>query len=55
MRKTVCIILSIIISVLALSPCYTYITEEIGKKNVLAIGNDISQMCAEYDDYDSLA
>lgn len=55
MRKTVCIILSIIISVLALSPCYTYITEEIGKKNVLAIGNDISQLCAEYDDYDSLA
>lgn len=55
MRKTVCIILSIIISVLALSPCYTYITEEIGKKNVLAISNDISQMCSEYDDYDSLA
>lgn len=54
MRKTVCIILSIIISVLALSPCYTYITEEIGKKNVLAIGNDISQMCAEYDDYSDL-
>ncbi len=55
MKKTTSIILSIIISVLALSPCYTYITEEIGKKNVLAIGNDISQMCAEYDDYDSLA
>ncbi len=55
MKKATSIILSIIISVLALSPCYTYIAEEIGKKNVLAIGNDISQMCAEYDNYDSLA
>lgn len=55
MKKAISIILSIIISVLALSPCYTYIVEEIGKKNVLTIGNDISQMCAEYDDYDSLA
>lgn len=55
MKKAISIILSIIISVLALSPCYTYIVEEIGKKNALAIGNDISQMCAEYDNYDSLA
>ncbi len=55
MKKAISIILSIIISVLALSPCYTYIAEEIGKKNVLAIGNDISQMCTEYDNYDSLA
>lgn len=55
MKKATSIILSIIISVLALSPCYTYIAEEIDKKNVLAIGNDISQMCAEYDDYESLA
>lgn len=55
MKKTISILLSIIISILALSPCYTVIAEEVGKKNVLAIGNDISQMCAEYDDYDSLA
>lgn len=55
MKKTISIILSIIISILTLSPCFTVIAEEVGKKNVLAIGNDISQMCAEYDDYDSLA
>lgn len=54
MKKYISLILSITISILALSPCYTVIAEEIGKKNVLAIGNDISQMCAEYDDYSDL-
>ena len=54
MKKTISILLSIIISILALSPCYTVIAEEVGKKNALAIGNDISQMCAEYDDYEKV-
>lgn len=55
MKKTLSLILVFCLFISVLYPCYTVIAEEVGKKNVLAIGNDISQMCAEYDNYDSLA
>ena len=55
MKKTISAILSIVMLMSVLSPCYTVIAEEVGKKNVLSIGSDIAEMCAEYDDYDSIA
>ena len=55
MKKTLSLILVFCLFISVLYPCYTVIAEEVGKKNALAIGNDISQMCTEYDNYDSLA
>ena len=48
MKKTISIILSILISISALSPCYTAIAAEIEKNNVVAVCEKVTAMSEEY-------
>ena len=53
-KKIICLILTLTMFASVIYPCQSVIAEEIGKKNAIAIGNEISEMCAEYDDYSDL-
>lgn len=48
MKKTISIILSILISISALSPCYTAIAAEIEQNNVVAVCEKVTAMSEEY-------
>lgn len=54
MKKVISIILTLTMFLSVIYPCESVIAEEISKENALAIGNEIAQMCAEYDDYSEL-
>jgi len=56
MRKILSIILTLTMFTSVIYPCQSVIAEEVGKKNAIAVGNEIAEMCAEYDDsYNNIA
>lgn len=50
MKKITSIIMTLIMFISVIYPCQSVIAEEIGKANILSVGNEIAQMCAEYDE-----
>lgn len=50
MKKTISIILSILISISALSPCYTAIAAEIRMNDAIAVSNNIAEMTEAYNE-----
>ncbi len=50
MKKQLCFILSILMASSVIAPCQSVIAQEIELDNILSIGQDISEMCAIYDE-----
>ncbi|MGN1421259.1 MAG: hypothetical protein ACI4XC_07080, partial [Eubacterium sp.] len=55
MKKIISLILTLTMFVSVIYPCQSVIAQEVELNNTLSVGQDIAEMCAEYDDYDSLA
>lgn len=54
MKKITSIILTLTLLLSVLYPCKSVIAAEIGRANALSVGNEIAQLCAEYDDYNDV-
>lgn len=55
MKKILSMILTLTMFISVLYPCQSVIAEEVGKENAIAVGNEVAEMCAEYDDsYDNI-
>ncbi len=54
MEKIISLILTLTMFTSVIYPCQSVIAQEIELDNILSIGQDISEMCAEYDDYSDL-
>ncbi len=54
MKKILSLMLTVTMFTSVIYPCRSVIAEEIGKANALTVGNEIAEMCAEYDDYSDL-
>lgn len=50
MKKFISIILTLTMFTSVIYPCHSVLAEEIELDNILSIGQDISEMCAEYDE-----
>lgn len=50
MKRITSILLTLTMFISVIHPCQSVIAAEIGKANALAVGNEIAQMCAEYDE-----
>lgn len=54
MKKFISLILTLTMFVSVIYPCQSVIAKEIELQDTLSIGQDIAEMCAEYDDYSDL-
>lgn len=53
-KKTISLLLSLAMFSAALYPCQSVIAEEVELNNTLSIGQEIAEMCKEYDNYNEL-
>lgn len=51
MKKFISLILTLTMFTAVIYPCQSVIAQEIELNNTLSVGQDIAEMCAEYDDY----
>ena len=51
MKKQICIFLTFLTIILAMSPCTSVLAEEARKQSVLKTGKEITALCNEYDKY----
>ena len=51
MKKLLSMLLTLTMFTSVIYPCRSVIASEVGKANALAVGNEIAEMCAEYDEY----
>ena len=51
MKKFICLMLTLTMFTAVIYPCQSVIAQEIELNNTLSVGQDIAEMCAEYDDY----
>ena len=54
MKKIISLILTLTMFVSVIYPCQSVIAQEVELNNTLSVGQDIAEMCAEYDDYSDL-
>lgn len=54
MKKIISLILTLTMFTAVIYPCQSVIAQEIELNNTLSVGQDIAEMCAEYDDYSGL-
>lgn len=54
MKKFISLILTLTMFASVIYPCQSVIAQEIELNNTLSVGQDIAEMCAEYDDYSDL-
>lgn len=50
MKRLFCLILSLSMLISVIYPCQSVLAQEVELNNILSIGQDISEMCAEYDE-----
>ncbi len=53
MKKIMSLILTLAIFTSVIYPCQSVIAQEVKLNNILSIGRDVAEMCAEYDKYDN--
>lgn len=51
MKKIISLILTLTMFATVIYPCQSVIAQEVELNNTLSVGQDIAEMCAEYDDY----
>lgn len=54
MKKIISLMLTLTMFAMVIYPCQSVIAQEIELSNTLSVGQDIAEMCAEYDDYSDL-
>lgn len=54
MKKFISLMLTLTMFTAVIYPCQSVIAQEIELSNTLSVGQDIAEMCAEYDDYSGL-
>lgn len=54
MKKFISLMLTLTMFTAVIYPCQSVIAQEIELSNTLSVGQDIAEMCAEYDDYSDL-
>lgn len=54
MKKFISLMLTLTMFTAVIYPCQSVIAQEIELNNTLSVGQDIAEMCAEYDDYSGL-
>lgn len=54
MKKIISLMLTLTMFTAVIYPCQSVIAQEIELSNTLSVGQDIAEMCAEYDDYSDL-
>lgn len=54
MKKLISLMLTLTMFASVIYPCQSVIAQEIELNNTLSVGQDIAEMCAEYDDYSGL-
>lgn len=54
MKKLISLILTLTMFTAVIYPCQSVIAQEVELNNTLSVGQDIAEMCAEYDDYSDL-
>lgn len=52
--KIICTLLALTMFMAVIYPCQSVIAQEIELNNTLSVGQDIAEICAEYDDYSDL-
>lgn len=54
MKRIISLMLTLAIFTSVIYPCQNVIAQEVKLNNILSIGRDVTEMCAEYDKYDNL-
>lgn len=54
MKRIISLMLTLAIFTSVIYPCQSVIAQEVKLNNILSIGRDVAEMCAEYDKYDNL-
>lgn len=54
MKKIISLMLTLTMFAMVIYPCQSVIAQEVELNNTLSVGQDIAEMCAEYDDYSDL-
>lgn len=54
MKKIISLMLTLTMFTAVIYPCQSVIAQEVELNNTLSVGQDIAEMCAEYDDYSDL-
>lgn len=54
MKKIISLILTLTMFMAVIYPCQSVIAQEVELNNTLSVGQDIAELCAEYDDYSDL-